>query len=332
MKKSKLRDQTGMALLSVVTILALLLPLVAHTVMQSHLDLLLARNFRDQTEASYIAEAGLDYALAHLDRLPSLPRLLAGPDTIRDSADDGEFPLPLMPGALGDGRSFTVHVASTGADKAEIVSSGRGRHGAVKSVAALIEAGDTPFTPAALLIEGAPRAIVLNPVDLDIAGQDASGTEAAVASWTFSAATSDIDWRQVVGQLAQSAGALHLAVDPPPTSFGTPTSPQLSVVDSDFNMEQSSSGAGILVINGSLRITATLRFDGLLIVLGALETSLASELQITGAVWHLSDSHPTICNGRGFVRYSSAALALAEQVGDGLLPRALHARGRRDVS
>ncbi len=330
-------------MLSVLTILALLLPLSAHTVFQAHIDLLIARNFRDQTDAMYVAEAGLEHALAAVGEIGTLPVLLHGPDQIAASADDGDFPVPLPSDGLGSSRNYVVRVAKLSDTRAQITSVGNGNNGASRAVAALLQASDTPFTPATLFLAGDPRPITINSADLDISGQDSSSSS-PVASWAFggNAASSEpapastlathLDVNAIGAQLSASAIAVHVAPGPAPEILGVAGAPQLTIVDGDLTISATTSGAGLLLVRGALQISGTLRFDGLVIVIGALESSGDGEISLSGALWQATGSDRTLLTGRGFIHYSSAALSLADSAAPGVLPHALRVLGRYETS
>ena len=331
-------------MLSVVTILALLLPLAAHTVFQSHIDLLLARNFRDQTDAMYVAEAGLEHALMYVGGIGSMRALLLGPDQTPASADDGEFPIPLQADGLGRGRTYTVRVSKLGATRLQVTSVGAANNGASRAVAALLQGGDSPFTPAALFLAGGARPITLDRARLDISGQDASASAQPVADWAFadsgasatataaSPLSTRVDVDAIAAQLAAAALAIQVAPGPAPETLGVVSAPQLTIVDGDLRVSATTSGAGLLLVRGGLQISATLRFDGLVIVIGPLESSADSETLLAGALWQASGSNRTVLAGRGFLHYSSIALALADTVAADILPHTLRVLGRYEPS
>jgi len=327
----------GTALLSVVLILTLLLPLAAHSVLQSHLDLLMARNLRDHTDALYVAEAGLDLTLAAIGASASLPGLLRGPDGIAGSADDGAPVSSPARLTLDAERRAVVRIVPFTADMIEIVSTAQVRNAASRTVSAIVRADAVPFTPAALFVGGAPRDLGLDPARFALAGAGPSAamTE-TIVGLAFARdgveARSGLDVVAISQQLTTAPGALHLPAAAAPPQLGTAAAPQLSIIDGDLVIAEVSTGAGVLVVRGALQVNGTLRFDGLLIVMRALAASTSSHLTLSGAVWQVSATDPLALTGSGSLHYGRAALLLADAAAPDILPRVLHVVGIDDAS
>lgn len=85
----KYSTERGSALLIVLGWSTLLLPVIGWISLQARMDQILAQNFRRDLESYYVAEAGLNFALAALQRCSSAACVLAGPDGRVGTADDG---------------------------------------------------------------------------------------------------------------------------------------------------------------------------------------------------------------------------------------------------
>jgi len=144
--------ERGTALLTTLGLLLLLLPLGAYVALQCRTDLLIQRNLRDELEAFYVAEAGLEHAVADIAPGRSLNGLLLGPDGVAGNEDDGLFPfaegapLPFPSSPF----QYEVRVSLVGADAVSLVSRGSGRNGATKVVGATVARSPLVWTPAAL--------------------------------------------------------------------------------------------------------------------------------------------------------------------------------------
>jgi hypothetical protein len=105
--------------------------------------------------------------------------------------------------------------------------------------------------------------------------------------------------------------------------FGTPSSPQITHFTGNLEVRANgnASGAGILVVDGSLTLNGSLDFTGLIVVRGATEiTTVSGNATVLGAIW--TTSLDLRVAGSASVTYSTAALSLASDLGRGsLLPR-----------
>jgi hypothetical protein len=144
--------QRGTALLTTLGLMLLLLPLGAYVLLQCRTDLMIERNFRYEIEAFYVAEAGLHHAVADIRPAWSFDGVLAGPDGIAGTADDGLF--PFTEGAPLDFPfppfRYEVHVTPLAEAGVSVISRGSGRNGATKVVGAMVARSPLVWTPAAL--------------------------------------------------------------------------------------------------------------------------------------------------------------------------------------
>jgi hypothetical protein len=113
--------------------------------------------------------------------------------------------------------------------------------------------------------------------------------------------------------------------------FGTSGNPLVTYFDGDTEITATgnASGYGILIVNGSLTISGSLDFTGLVIVLGATQingdvTTIQGSATVYGAIW-TTDLSLTV-GGNAGVRYSSDALSFANTLGNGGTPHLLPQR------
>ena len=78
------------------------------SVIRTRVDTLVARNLSSALQHAYVAEAGLQHAIAEIPSRVSPRRILSGPDGIVPSADDGLFPFRAPAPLLIDGLSYRV--------------------------------------------------------------------------------------------------------------------------------------------------------------------------------------------------------------------------------
>lgn len=358
--------ERGAALIATLILMMILLPLGAYVVLQCRTDWLLERNFRAELEAFYAAEAGLEHAVAEIEPGQSFDDVLAGPDRIAGTSDDGVF--PFREGTPVDFASaslrYDVRLALTSGNMLSIVSYGSGRHGATKVVAALAARSALPFTPAALYAAGDIRGIDLGSGQLLLSGLDhllsdapasANGSAPAVAALASPDAAAEEALRLqlaggLAGQFVGAGGTPSLATTgdlrvqnhatrlaAQPTSvrlgtlnvsdtavLGTPRTPQISVVAGDADIAGWLSGTGILIVGGSLHVTGTFEFSGLVIALNSLLLESSGSMLITGALWQGPAADAALeLRGSGAIMYSSRALGAVDAAFPGLLPHAV---------
>jgi hypothetical protein len=99
-----------------------------------------ARNLRADLHAFYVADAGLNHALSIVSRSPSAAAVVAGPDGVAGTADDGgildapaaQVPFPAAP------YGYTVDAQPLANGGVRIRSLGVGWDGATKQLEAVV--------------------------------------------------------------------------------------------------------------------------------------------------------------------------------------------------
>lgn len=113
-------------------------------------------------------------------------------------------------------------------------------------------------------------------------------------------------------------------------TFGTTAAPQITHFTAnnvEIKANGNASGAGIMIVEGDLKINGGLDFAGLVLVRGATtigdETTVTGNATVYGSIW--TNNLNLNLGGSAIVRYSTQALALADQVGaGGLFPAPLN--------
>ena len=83
------------------------------------------------------------------------------------------------------------------------------------------------------------------------------------------------------------------------------------------------SGNGVLVVRGTLHVTGTFEFTGLVIALNGILFEPSGNVTITGALWQGPAMDDRLqLRSSGAIVYSSRALAAADTAFPGILPHA----------
>ena len=320
-----LGNQRGTALVAALSISMILLPLGALVALQCRTDLSIQHNLRSDIETFYIAEAGLAHAVAEIPPGSSFEQLLAGPDHITGTGDDGTFPFVEGPPAAFPSPPFRydVRVEPNGGTMLRIVSRASGANGSAKVVETLVTRSPLPFTPAALYAEttstnvslggnfrlsgidhqvgfppvpqtnptapvpalSTPRADAELPLRTDLSGA-APGQVSGAGAAPSVATVARLDVGSYASSLANApAATVHSAAPVDDATWGTRQSPQLSIVAGDLHVSGRLTGSGVLVVKGSFQVDGTVEFSGLVVVLGAIVFDSTSTVTLLGTLW-----------------------------------------------
>jgi hypothetical protein len=300
--------QRGTALVAALAVVMVLLPVGAFVVLQCRTDLAIQHNLRAEIEAFYVAEAGLEHALAEIDPGTSFDSILLGPDHVAGTADDGLFPfVEGVPGGLSQASlRYDVRVTRVSDDMVSVLSAGSALRGATKVVMALMRRAPLPATPAALYAEGdvsgldmGSAGFLLSGLDHDVADPPSNPTGLAAPIPALSGAQVDADvLRQRLGseaaqRLVGAGGAPSLAAAAPisvqeyaAACASHPRQVQSPAVSVGDSLALGTADAPqISVIGGDLSITGQVTGNGVLVVQGALQ--VAGLLSFRGLVFAL---------------------------------------------
>jgi len=135
----------------------------------------------------------------------------------------------------------------------------------------------------------------------------------------------------VLQEFLRHPGAVRPALPVEPgLTCGTRDAPQLTILQGDVELTDPLTGAGILVIDGSLRVRGALAFTGLVMARDGIRLDPDASLYVTGALWTGAATGVEL-RGSGRIDYSSEALARADGTVAGRLPRAPVIVGWREV-
>jgi hypothetical protein len=333
---------------------SVLLAVGAFAVMQARLDLLLQHHTRTATEAFYVAEAGLEHALADLSSDPRFERLLAGRDEVAGTADDGSYPFRNEPPAFFPRAPFRyeVLVESVDEDTAEIVSWGMGVGPARRGVSAPVLRSPDPYLPAAASNFAVDLEMLLGD-EFSIVGSEPEAPGEEVPAL----AVADDDVRdRLVSRLSDGAKERIVGPHGSPSIAGRQF---LDLTELATRLEQmpealilpegvtgdlgtgllvsrgslllgSASGSGLLVVDGDLVVRDQLDFSGLVMVLGDVSFERSSSVHIEGGLLQGAPGSQMLLLGGGHIKYAREAIDALDAMAPGLFPRGARVAGWRE--
>lgn len=318
-------DERGTALAAALCIIIVLLPLGALVALQCRTDLAIRHNLRTEIEAFYVAEAGLEHAVAEIGPGQSFAALLVGPDGVPGTADDGVFPFregvpapfPRAP------YRYEVHVEDAQGAMVRLISQGMGEHGASKIVEGVVGRSAFPVTPAALYAERDLSGFDMGTGGFSISGfdhqpQDGSASSdpgSAVAALSSPSGDTEASLRQhfwlndadrltgaggtpsistttalgveryAAAVTQQGQAVILTGLHGTPPVLGAPSAPQLTVVAGPLDIADSLTGSGVLVVQGMLHVAGSFNFTGLVVAMGGVVSDPASTVAVAGALW-----------------------------------------------
>ncbi|MBI2440615.1 MAG: hypothetical protein HYV35_04505 [Lentisphaerae bacterium] len=115
------------------------------------------------------------------------------------------------------------------------------------------------------------------------------------------------------------------------SSFGTRTSPQITIVTADASIAGNVAGAGVLIVmpDVDISISGTFHYEGLVILLGDVVCTALGTADIFGALVALGGENSVTLNGHPNVKYSTQALANLANMDD--LPPPLSVQYWREI-
>jgi len=356
MKRARITSEAGNALVTTLIVTASVAPLGAFALMQARLDLLLQHNTRDALELFYVAESGLEHALADLARDPVFDRLLAGPDGRAGTADDREFPFqapppPVFPSAP---LRYQVEVEPRSPGLVDIIARGFGNGTAAHAVAASVRQSAVPFVPAAVYSAAERVTVALNE-GIGISGFDRSGQQDPQPALALATDAATDALRTGLDPVA--AAQLRGAGGTP--SIGTVSFPAVETLAAAFAGDPSArvigpaiegpigsgatvcpgslevgnaEGDGVLIVHGNLQVTGQFSFSGVLFVLGDVIFDRGSDVHIVGSILQGSGRGQLHGLGIGTVAYDSQVVQQLDLQFPGRLPRRALVSGWRELS
>lgn len=314
--------------------------LAAAIVELTRVEVVLARHRQAATNALLAADACVARVVAGVAPAWNLDALLAGPDGIRGTPDDG-----ILAPRAGCTATADVPPGPTAPPRARVrltAVAGRGR----RSLEAVVGLAPVPGAATLLWLGRSPvDASVAGTISLD--GADASDPTLDAASLGAPESPSALDgWlTSEAGHIATSARThAAIGVPAPPVAAlgarvqagspagaealvpGTPM-PTLTRVAGGLVVAAALHGAGFLFVDGALDIAGALDFTGVIVVSGDVRIRPGGTLTVAGTLW--TGAGALAVDGALAVRQDADALARA----DGLLPlpRFVVLLGQRDL-
>lgn len=349
----KVRAQSGHALVSVLIVLAALTPLGAFAVMQARLDALVQHHVGRAAAAFAAAESGLAHARAEMRLDPSFDRLAHGPDRQPDTSDDATFPyLGTAAVPIDPEYRYDLRVDQVSETRIDVISTATGREGS-KHVLGLTVVRERALLPAALAT--AATQVTFDPgTGFRLNGSDQAGRDPALPGLGVAADDTAALLRATVatdaGLRIAGAGATPSIQAAPVVSIDEiaakltarrtlDVGPHLAaaigsgVAVSGGSLDVDwSSGDGVLIVGGNLRVSGELVFSGLVIVLGDVLFESESIVRIEGGLLQGRGHRVLALLGQGAVNYDSAAIERIDAAFPGLLPHRSRVVGWRDLS
>lgn len=298
-------NRRGVALVAVLAVVMILLPVGAFVTLQCRTDLLIQHNLRAEIEAFYVAEAGLEHALAEIPPATSFDTVLAGPDRIAGTSDDGIF--PFAEGAPSEFPSapfrYDVRVAQASSDVLTVQSTGTGVNGATKVVIALVRRSPFPTSPAALHVDGDASTLDLGSGGFLLSGwdhqigdstADATGAGTALPALSSSSAAAEATlrsrlWGESAQRVVGAGGTPSLATASPidvqryaTACAARPERVEPTAPGGDPSVLGTVQTPQLSIITGDLDVSGELTGAGILVVQGTWHVT--GQVAFTGLV------------------------------------------------
>jgi hypothetical protein len=336
------RRQAGSALPAALAAVAVSAALAGALAELTRIEVIVAR----QRQSAAAALAAVDACLAGI--VVAIPpgwdfaSLLAGPDGVTGSADDGQ--LSTRPGCQASARAaasavhLTVAGDASGGRRTLDALVGRDRSPGLESLLWLGEPPAAGTISGALQLDGADPA---DPAAPDRASLAAPAAPPVLDAWSRGEAphlvASPHTGLPVRGappplalldtrlRAALPAGAEALvATGPPP--------PTLALVAGDLTVPGTLYGAGLLLVEGTLDVAGSLDFAGVVIATRGVRVGAGARLTVDGTLWVGASSPPgqgLLVDGDLLVRHRRAPLDAADALLG--LPRRAIVLGLRDL-
>jgi hypothetical protein len=312
----------GIALVSVLVMLASVFSLTMTLFFSSFIDARAVSNVSAGQDALYGAEAGIQHVWALLDPAPDFSRALSWPGGEPPFGSPVGFPEPprtyrVMVSALPDGSLRTVSEGTSHRGTRRRVEAMFFREVAFRPLSGLtiapgtrlaevsgaleVAVGDTDPEPAPLGAETRADAAALR------AARGGELVATVGASGLADAADRLRDSANVVLDGVQSTGA-----------YGTSADPTIVRFAGQADVDGVVTVAGILLADAPLRVRGRLEVEGLLLAPQGLDVD--GELVVRGAAW-VAEALRLASGGAVRVAYEVASLDVAGAVGGTVLPR-----------
>ncbi len=347
---ARLKNNQGIAMVVVIAMMVILLSITGAALLFSGLNLKTASNLKTGSGAIHAADAGVQHALAIIPNGTNFTYSSLGTSVVPTTA----FPTPTS--------SYNYTVTATNnppstlpsTSTAILTSTANGPNNSRRVIRAYIGRSTATWTPPGAVYIPGPAT---NP-DFQIHGTttitgndyNVDGTPGPAAAVPGIATNSDATTQQVknsittpsnvtgaggttpnvatttspldINALANGFLALPHSTTCTGPTFGTFAAPQITYC-TGIQLENTTSGAGVLIVDGTLDIQDNFNFQGIIIIRGGevnIELSSTTLSNIYGAIL-ISPASPEIeIQGGGAIKYSSQALNKVAATWPNVLP------------
>jgi hypothetical protein len=333
-----------MVLTMVLIVVVLLLAITGATLSLSRLELKKTSNYKLGTQALEVADASVPHALSAIPpgiNFPYNTETLVVPSTASSSLPGFSYSVTALNTAGGTQAVLTsTALGPNGTKKVIVVYAARGNYG-LGSVHAPGDAEniETEFSGTSFTIDGSDRcnaapavpgitttdpALVTEITNdtLDDGGLDDNQMDSVTGAGGTPSVIFLSDPSMTVSQIADAylalshddlAGGNYSSNE----SWGTATTPRITRVSGDAQIQGTIEGYGVLIVDGSLDIAGNFTFHGLVIARGDIGVQVNGNAGLYGSLL-IQDSttqDPTDeldIRGNAVIHYDSCALAAAE--------------------
>ena len=356
--RPKKNDDKGIALIVVMLTMTLLLGLIGGALFFTRIDLAITSNLKTGTQALYIAEAGLNHAIMIIPPGGNFPIPPSGlPLT-------GTFP-PGSPTSYTV-TAANDSEPDPNVDTNQIIiltAAGTGKDSAFRTIRAYIGRAPTFIPPGGIYAPGTAVDTSFSGDKFLVNGNDTNpdgtpGPNPAVPGISTSADSvrnaitnslvSGGHTDQVIGLgNSPSVQTSSVTLDPnqiandlltyPHTTlsggsyagsiaFGTEALPQITNITGDVTIQGNAAGFGVLIVDGTLRLSGSLEFQGLIIARGPVQVELSGNASIHGSLMlQTSDTASSDLEldikGSTSLYYSSQAIQMVKNLWGPALPK-----------
>lgn len=329
-------SRRGIALVSVLFSLVGGIVIMATLLFITYFDLQAASNTAAANDALYLAEGGLQHLWSILEPAPDFTEALTWPDGAPPIEASSFLPRPL--------QGYRVRVAGGPDGGLVALSEGTSDRGARARVEATFRR-ELDFRPAAVVLAGASLRSAAFGGALELAAADRDqqkppllslGAESRSVATILEAAIGDAARPLVVGRSGFEAALAELRLAPDrtltgplsPETWGEPGTAEVIRLVSNAEVSGDVTATGIVLADAPLRVRGRFEVEGLLLAAHGVE--IEGTLVVHGSSW--VDENLTVSSAGKFqIDYSSMAVARADDLRPGILPRAAVLGAWREV-
>jgi hypothetical protein len=345
---SRTNTEGAASLLAALSLLAISAALAAALADVARVEVVLARHRRVTAAGLAAADACLARILASLPVGWDFAGMLAGPDGISGTPDDGSVVAPpgctvsahAAPGPIDPARvRLTLSATTPGGQRTLDAVGGRAPEPGVPALIWLVDAAPLAAIGGAVTFDGTdplaptrpPWATLAAPGDPSALDAWLGGQGAHVGVTPATAVPSSVPAPPLSALAARVVAAGPLDAATALVTAGAPPT-ALALVTGDLVVDVPRSGAGLLLVDGVLDVRADLGYRGVVAATRGIRVASGAHVDVAGALWLGSPAgpgSPFVVDGAAVLRRDVAALTAADALLR--LPRRAVLLGMRDV-